>query len=182
VPLPKDVPVDPCREVPDVGAPKVDMPPDEVAQNAIVLLGGGTVINGLIPPLMISVAPMGIVLLPGLNPWFDPGVDNGDALPLEDIIGVVQPDADAIEPVPLNPPPSKVELGLELLAPSMLREDKPGDEQSALGVGLNPPGSISVAPKGMPVLKLELLDPGMPSGDVVAIPGVPFMFWAWLAP
>jgi hypothetical protein len=148
-----------------------------------VVLGGETVMKGLIPPLFISVAPRGIAVPVRFDPGIDPGVDNGDAVPLEDSVGevqfvllVVEPPPSKVEVVPLmlevDPPPLNVELMPELVLV---------DEQFALEAGLKPPGSISVAPKGTPVPPLEI-EPGMPSGDVAPSPGVPITLCAWLAP
>jgi hypothetical protein len=49
------------------------------------------------------------------------------------------------------------------------------------GIGLSPPGSISVAPNGMPV-PLAPDAPGTPRGDVVPIPDVEGGLWAAAAP
>jgi hypothetical protein len=46
--------------------------------------------------------------------------------------------------------------------------------------GLNPPGSISVAPSGKPVPADEL-EPSKPSGDVTPIPGMVVALWACAA-
>jgi hypothetical protein len=40
-----------------------------------------------------------------------------------------------------------------------------------IGIGLMPPGLISVAPNGMPVPP-EPVEPSVPSGDVAPMPGV----------
>jgi hypothetical protein len=202
MPLPADVLADPGRALPDVPAPKVEVTPVvELAQEVLVLfsderpgvvpfdvvpgvmpsgdeapsvvmVGGESPSKGLIPPLSISVAPRGIVPM-RFDPAVDPGLDNGDAVPLEDNVVDGQLELEEANPVALDPPPSKVELVpdmLEPLVPDMLRVEEPADEQFALEAGLKPPGSISVAPNGTPV-PLAPLDPGMPSGDVALIAG-----------
>jgi hypothetical protein len=130
--------------------------------------GAGTVIAGLSPALSISVAPSGIAP-PMRGDAFAPGTDSGEAAPL-DTFGNVggQLDSKAVAADPLNPPPSNVELAATLAAAAA---------QSALGTGLNPPGSISVAPSGMP-LAAGPFDPGMPSGDVALMPDAPVALWA----
>lgn len=110
-----------------------------------MLVGGDTVIKGLTPPLSISVAPRGIVLPAWLNPEFDPDVESGEAVPVEDTVGDAQLDVEATDPAGLYPPPSNVEFVSLTLEPLLV------DEQFALGAGLKPPGLISVAPNGMPV-------------------------------
>lgn len=47
--------------------------------------------------------------------------------------------------------------------------------------GLSPPGSISVAPSGIPA-PLDPLEPGTPSGDVAPRPGAVINVWASAAP
>jgi hypothetical protein len=47
--------------------------------------------------------------------------------------------------------------------------------------GLSPPGSISVAPSGIPA-PLAPLEPGTPSGDVAPRPGAVINVWASAAP
>jgi hypothetical protein len=47
---------------------------------------------------------------------------------------------------------------------------KPLASQFAVTLWLNPPGSISVAPSGMPVPP-DPFEPGMPSGDVIPTAG-----------
>src|SRR5215472_10638262 len=92
--------------------PGVVIIPDVVV---VLLLGAGTATIGLTPPLLSSVAPSGIV--PPLR-MVDvaPGLDSGEAVPLEDKAADdddAQPDikpVDPIDPVVPTPPPSKVEL------------------------------------------------------------------------
>ncbi|MEI9401810.1 hypothetical protein [Mesorhizobium argentiipisi] len=115
----------------------------------LVLLGAWIVIIGLTPALLNSVELSGIVPPFSAELVLEPGVDRGDAVPPEDKLGEdVQSDAEAIEAGVVSPPPSKVEQVVPIAV-------------------LTPPGSISVAPRGMPVLDApEPLDPGMPSGEV----------------
>ena len=153
------------------------------AQDGIELLGIGTVINGLKPPRMISVEPSGIV--PPFNVKFElvPSVESGDAVPVG---AVLIDDAQTEVVVEPNPPPSKVEPmpGVDAI-PDPLNpvtpEDIPENAVDPLvlqfesGVGLKPPGSISVAPSGIPVElfdPLGALGPGTPSGDVAPMPPV----------
>lgn len=156
----------------------------------------GTVINGLTPPLSISVEPSGIV--PPFRIKFElvPGVDTGGAVPVGlGFVVDVQPDAGAAEPVELNPPPSKVEPmpGVEPM-PDALDPVMPADIpefadplalQFESGAGLKPPGSISVAPSGIPVGlfdSLAALAPGTPSGDVAPMPPLVIGLCAFAAP
>jgi len=87
----------------------------------------------------------------------------------------------------IAPPPSKVELILELLVtpdtPELLVEL--AELQAGDIMGLSPPGLISVAPGGifdpmMPVGAPVLDPPGpsVPSGEVAPMPEVPKAFWA----
>jgi hypothetical protein len=157
----------------------------------------GTVINGLTPALSISVEPSGIV--PPFNVKFELVVvdESGGAVPVD-----VAPLADALVDaqaeavVELNPPPSKTEPVLGIVAiPDPLDPVMPEDIpeyvadplalQFETGAGLKPPGSISVAPSGMPVPlfdPLDELEPSIPSGEVAPIPGVPIALCAWAAP
>jgi hypothetical protein len=167
--------------VPTDPGPIGPIPVDEPTQVVVVVAGGDTGMSGLTPPLSISVAPSGVVLPDSPNPVIEPGVDIGDAIPLDDIVADAQLDA-----VPAKPPPSKVELvplipevppvpplraELVPLVP-LMTELTPIDAQFTLGAGLRPPGFISVAPNGTPVAVLPTLDPRIPRGDVAGIPGV----------
>lgn len=141
----------------------------------VVLFGPGTAISGLTPPLSISVAPSGIV--PPFR--FDPlivGVDSGEAVPAVDKLddAAVQP-VETVEPAALNPPPSNVELPL---VPAIPDTEVPVGEQPPFAAGLKPPGSISVAPNGMPV-PLDALEP---SGDVLPIAEVLVGLWPYAMP
>jgi len=178
MPLARDVLAGPCRLLPavvelaqgvvvllllDDGTPRVML--FDVDEPSGVMVGNARPSKGLIPPLSISVAPRGTVPPARADPAFVPGVDNGEAVPLKDNVADVQLELEEA------PPPSKVELVpamLEPLVPDILREEEPADAQFALDAGLKPPGSISVAPSGMPV-PLAPLDPGMPNGDVAPI-------------
>jgi hypothetical protein len=142
----------------------------------------GMVINGLTPPLSISVAPSGIV--PPFNVVFAlaPGVESTEAVP----IGVVAPIDPQVEPTAEpNPPPSNVEFvpdieaALDPIIPADSSEEEAVEElltlQLETAAGLNPPGSISVAPSGIPVALLGVPDTlalGIPSGEVAPIPGL----------
>jgi hypothetical protein len=185
--LPKvpDVNVDVLPKAPDEDVDVLPEVPDEVVNPVhglmvvlvVGMLGTGAVINGLIPPLAISVEPRGIV--PPLSTKLElvPGVDSGEAVPAEDTCDDVQLDVEVVDPVAVDPPPSKVELPL-VDDPVVL---EPIALQVALMAGLRPPGSISVPPSGMPV-PLITLEPGTPSGDVAPIAGVLIVVWAWPVP
>jgi hypothetical protein len=95
-----------------------------------------------------------------------------------------------------NPPPSKVEPmpGVDAI-PDPLNPVRPEDIpenavdpfvlQFETGAGLKPPGSISVAPRGIPVGlfdPLGALEPGTPSGDVAPMPPLVIGLCAWAAP
>jgi hypothetical protein len=83
-----------------------------------------------------------------------------------------QTEVELIDPVELNPLPSKVEFVPDIeVIPDPLDPESPEPLalQFELAVGLRPPGSISVAPNGMPVPPfdpVDVLEPSMPSGDV----------------
>jgi hypothetical protein len=126
------------------------------------------VINGLTPALLISVEPSGMVPPFRVKLEFVSMVDSGEAVPVDDVAPLVDAQVEAaVEP---NPPPSKLELviGIDVMPdPFML--------QFETGAGLNPPGSISVAPSGIPVPlfdPVDMLGPSMPSGEVAPMPGV----------
>jgi hypothetical protein len=196
--LPKgsDVLVDPAArpvepEVP-VARPEVAATP-EPAHGVEVLSGAGTPIMGLTPALPSSVAPRGIVPPLRDDPTFVPGVDSGEAMPVEDVVPddaeaqapdvVAVPDVNVPDVIPVDPPPSKVELvpavGDPVIWEVVLPEkDVPAPTQLELlavepsGIGLMPPGLISVAPSGIPIEDPGEVDPGMPNGDVAPIAGV----------
>jgi hypothetical protein len=190
-----DVLVDPAArpiepEVP-VARPEVAATP-EPAHGVEVLSGAGTPIMGLTPALSTSVAPRGIVPLRD-DRTFVPGVDSGEAMPVEDIVPgdaeaqapdvVAVPDVNIPDVIPVDPPPSKVELVPAVGDPVIWEaappeKDVPVPMQLELlavepsGIGLMPPGLISVAPNGIPVEDPGEVDPGMPNGDVAPIAGV----------
>jgi hypothetical protein len=112
----------------------------------------GATIRGLMPPLLISVAFNGMAL--PLCVGSLPGVASGDAVPLSEGWEVV-----AVQPV--KPPPSKVPfvVVVEVVA------------QVVSGIGLSPPGLISVAPSGMPDVAGAVVAPRTPRGDVAPIAG-----------
>jgi hypothetical protein len=178
-----DVPVDPGAELVMLELPvvRLDVPIVEPAQGdkvlpgvamlsdgltLIVLSGPGTPIRGLTPALPISVAPSGIAPPLRVDAVLA-GLESGDANPPEAPVPAVE--AQAVAPV--IPPPSKLELVLVVGEP----EDAPVTPQMVLfvmvpiGTGLRPPGSISVAPSGMPAVDPVAVEPGIPSGDVCGI-------------
>lgn len=153
----------------------------------MLVLGGATPIIGLTPALSSSVAPSGMVP-PGAAPA--PANDGDGSVPLaaEPADTVAQPpDVRPADPIPLIPPPSKVELVPDADIPPealAMPEDEEPELQVGDTIGLRPPGLISVAPKPMPALDpaipVEPLDPlipivplapGMPSGDTDPIAG-----------
>jgi hypothetical protein len=156
-----------------------------LAHDGIEPLNIGTVINGLTPALSISVEPSGIV--PPFNVKFElvPIVESGDAVPVDVAVLTDAPgDAQTEVVVEPNPPPSKVEPMPDVDAiPDPLNPVMPEDIpefavdplvlQFESGAGLKPPGSISVAPSGIPVELFDPLgafEPGTPSGDVLQCP------------
>jgi len=122
----------------------------------------GTVIVGLRPALVVSMAFNG--MLAPLSVGSLPGAGSGCALPPigEEVVAVQ----------PVNPPPSKVPL--EIVG------------HAVKGIGLKPPGLISVAPSGMPdVVGVETIvevAPGTPRGDVAPIAGGLLKLCAWIVP
>jgi hypothetical protein len=156
----------------------------------------GTVISGLRPALSISVEPSGIV--PPFNVKFEFVVvdESGEAVPLDvALLADALVEAQAEVMVELNPPPSKTEpaTGIEAM-PDPLDPVTPDDIpenvdplalQFETGAGLRPPGSISVAPNGIPVIlfdPLDTLEPSIPSGDVAPMVALVIAFCAWAAP
>jgi hypothetical protein len=93
-----------------------------------------------------------------------------------------------------NPPPSKVEpmLSVEPMPDALdpvMPEDIPAVDPLVLqfesGAGLKPPGSISVAPRGIPVVlfgPLGALEPSIPNGDVAPMPPLVIGLCASAAP
>ncbi len=135
----------------------------EPVHGDVIVLGIGTPISGLTPPLSISVAPSGIV--PPFSVVLEAvsDVDGGETEPLEVTFLDPQTEVELIDPIALDPPPSKVELVLPDIdvIPDPLDPESPEYEaplvlQFELAVGLRPPGSTSVAPSGIPV---PLFDP-----------------------
>jgi hypothetical protein len=168
----------------------------ELAHKDVALLDIGTVINGLTPALSISVEPSGIV--PPFNVKFEFVVvdESGMAVPPDVALladALVEAQAEVI--VEPNPPPSKIEPATDVEAmpdplDPIIPEDIPEDVdppalQFEIGAGLRPPGSISVAPSGMPVPPFSpaaTLAPSMPSGEVAPRPDVDIALCAWAAP
>jgi hypothetical protein len=148
----------------------------EPVHGNVVVLGIGTPMSGLTPPLSISVAPSGIVPPFSVVLEVVPDVDSGEATPVEVMLLDPQTEVELIDPLELNPLPSKVEFVLPdvVVIPDPLDPESPENEeplalQVELAVELRPPGSISVAPSGMPVPlfdPVDTLEPSMPSGDV----------------
>jgi hypothetical protein len=171
------IPVDPIElEVPDINPPVMVEPTHGVA----VTLGAGTPINELTPPLSISVAPSGTAPPPRFDVALTPGVDSGEAVPVDETTpndGKEQPFEVAAE---LIPPPSNddvVPIVPKAAPPAIPVEDEALTQvvlldMGPIGVGPIPPGSISVAPNGIPVGEPDEVEPGIPSGDVSPIPGV----------
>jgi len=175
--------------------PKPDSPVVDPAHGVVRLFGAGTPIIGLTPALPSSNAPSGIV--PPLScgrPMLDvpaPDVDWGEAVPkLDGVVALGQPPVDVTpEAVPLSPPPSKEEpepsdmpLPIAELEPPVVASVVQTEAlfMVLLGAGLKPPGSISVAPSGIPVpLAVE---PRTPSGEVAPIPGMAVVLCACVRP
>jgi hypothetical protein len=152
-----------------------------------VVVGGiGVLIMGLTPRLLSSVAASGMV--PPFSVKLVPP-DCGDAVPTDTCDEPAgQPVVELNELPIVNPPPSKVPL-------DPVADPMPELPQLVVGIGLRPPGLISLAPNGMPALydppdasngmsaPYDPPDaPGMPSGDVVPIPDVLIELWASAAP
>jgi hypothetical protein len=178
-----------------------ELPVVEPAHDGIELLGIGTVISGLTPALLISVEPSGIV--PPFSVKFElvPRVESGEAVPADVVfVSGAQFDMDG-DPVELSPPPSNVDVipvfelvpDIEVmpgpLEPAVPKDMPAGEETLVLqfetGAGLKPPGSISVAPNGIPVAlfdPLDALEPSTPSGDVAPMPALVIALCAWAAP
>jgi hypothetical protein len=167
------------------------------AHDGIKLLVIGTVINGLTPALSISVEPSGIA--PPFSVKFElvPIVESGDAVPVDVAVLTDAPgDAQTEVVVEPNPPPSNIEPvtdvepmpdALDPIMPEDIPElaVNPLVLQFESGAGLKPPGSISVAPSGIPVGlfdPLDALEPGTPSGDVAPMPPLVIGLCAFAAP
>jgi hypothetical protein len=168
----------------------------EPAHTDVAPLDIGTVINGLTPALSISVEPSGIV--PPFNVKFEFAVvdESGEAVPLDvALLGDAFVEAQTVVIVEPNPPPSKIEPvtdveaipdPLDPVIPEAIPENvDPLALQFETGAGLRPPGSISVAPSGIPVAlfdPLDALEPSTPSGDVAPMPALVIALCAWAAP
>jgi hypothetical protein len=141
-------------------------------------------ISGLTPGLSISVEPSGIV--PPFNVKFEfvPIEESGDARPLDAALladALVEAQAEVV--VEPNPPPAKAEPTsipdpLDPVIPKDIPEYAAGPLvlQIEIGAGLKPPGSISVAPSGIPVVLFDppdALEPSIPSRDVASGDVVP---------
>ena len=126
----------------------------------------GEGIMGLTPAPPISVAPSGTVPPSSRNVELVPGIESGEAAPLDDKIWPDgHPGVEFIASPAANPPPSNADAppgALDIGIAEVL------EAQLAVAAGLKPPGSISVAPSGRPVPP-KSLEPGTPSGDVAPI-------------
>jgi hypothetical protein len=163
-----------------------ELPVVEPAHDGIELLDIGAVISGLTPALSISVEPSGIVPPFNVKLEFVVVDESGEAVPLDVALlagALVEAQAEVI--VEPNPPPSKIEPVTDVEAipdplDPVVPEDIPENAdplvlQFETGAGLKPPGSISVAPSGIPVGlfdPLDALEPSMPSGEVAPRPDV----------
>jgi hypothetical protein len=172
------VPIDPVArsvepELPDTKPLVIVEPTHGVA----VMLGAGMPINELMPPLLISVEPRGIA--PPLRPnvALAPGFDSGEAVPADE----TTPDdgrEQLLEDAAPVPPPSNVDAVPDIALPAIPVEDEMLPTQLELldigpiGVGPMPPGSIAVAPSGIPAGEAGEVEPRTPSGDVSPILGV----------
>jgi hypothetical protein len=138
--------------------------------------GIGTVISGLTPVVLVSTAPSGTLPPFRVKLELAPSVETEEAVPVVDVdCEDAQPEVELADPPALNPPPSKVEptdvVDVMLLVPEIGEFEELLALQVELAKGLRPPGSISVAPSGMPVpLVPLLLPPSEPSGEVVPNP------------
>jgi hypothetical protein len=130
--------------------------------------GAGTI--GLMPELLSSVAPSGMVPMPSVDPAVAP---EADKLCVPDTVPPKGTEPQGPD-TPTFPPPSKVEPDPAVPAIPVAVTDIPFVPQSEVlvvepsGPGLSPPGSSSVEPKGMPTGPAE---PVPPKGDVIPIPG-----------
>jgi hypothetical protein len=178
-----------------IAAPELAMV--EPAHHGIAPLDIGAVISGLTPALSSSVEPSGIV--PPFNVKFEFAVvgESGEAVPLDvALLADALVDAQVEVIVEPNPPPSKTEpaTGIEAIPDPLdpvMPEDIPEYAADPLmvqfetGAGLKPPGSISVAPSGIPVAlfdPLDALEPSTPSGEVAPNPGTVITLCACAAP
>jgi len=198
-PLGTNVLVDPAAKSvrPEVPVATAELPPTlEPAQTVALLSGPGTLIIGLTPALPISVAPSGIVPPLSVDPAFAAGFASGDAIPVDDVVPVVEaqeldmiavPYGKLPAAIPVNPPPSKLELAPAVAEPAICAGAVPVEEPiiptqfaplPVTGMGLRPPGFISVAPSGIPAADAAEVEPGMPRGDVAGIPGAPIVLCA----
>jgi hypothetical protein len=204
-PLNAPVLVEPAVEpVMDEVAADPELPATPIpAHGVVVMVGPGTPIIGLTPALPISVDPRGIVPPESADDAFAVGFDSSDAVPVDDVrpdaVEAQLPDVDVVLVVvlvavlvPVVPPPSKVEpvpVAADPACPiaSIPEEVMPVEMQleplaiEPIGTGLRPPGSSSVAPRGIPAWEPGEVEPSMPSGEVGAMAGVPIVVCARLA-
>jgi hypothetical protein len=152
----------------------------ELVHPPMLLDGGATPTSGAMPTLPSSVAPSGMV--PDSAPTLAEGDDS--PVPLAAAPGDVV--AQPTDPIPLIPPPSKLKLVPDDVAPDV--PAMPGDDVPELQAGdiagPRPPGLISVAPSPIPAVDpikpvepfdpfkpIVPLAPGTPSGDTDRIAG-----------
>ena len=186
--VPADPDPSPVRREPPVVMLELVVVP---VHGVMVLSGPGMLIIGLTPRLPISVEPSGSVLPLRVDAALAPGLDIGDAVPVDEIVpddvgahvvdDVVVPKIDVVGVNAVDPPPSNVELVPAVADPAPPGAAIPGKDEpvpmqfeplpvAPIGAGLRPPGSSSVAPKGIPVGELGV-EPRVPNGDVVPIAG-----------
>jgi hypothetical protein len=167
----------------------------EPTHGVAVTLGAGTPINELTPPLSSSVAPSGMAPPPRFDVALAPGVDSGEAVPADETTpddgneqlfevvaeAIPPPSNDDVVPVvPMAAPPAipaaPAAIPVEEAAIPIEEEVVPMQLElldiGPMGVGPVPPGSISVAPSGIPVGEPDEVEPGIPSGDVSPMPDV----------
>jgi hypothetical protein len=125
--------------------------------------------------------------LPRFDVALAPGVDSGEAVPVDEttpddgkeqlleVLTEAMPPPSNDDVVPIVPDAAPPAIPVE--DPAIPMEDEVLPTQLELldigpiGVGPMPPGSIAVAPSGIPVGEPEM-EPGIPSGDVSPMPGV----------
>jgi len=120
----------------------------------------------MVEPAHDGIAPLNIgAVISGLTPALSSSVEPS---------GIVPPFNVKFEFVVVGESGEAVPLDVALLADAF-----------DIGAGLRPPGSISVAPSGIPVAlfdPLDALEPSTPSGEVAPIPGTVITLCACAAP
>ena len=150
----------------DAGRPGVAFGPAVTGLDGVrPVVRPGTMIVGLRPALVVSVAPNGMA--PPINVGAVPG---GGAGGIDVPFGM---SCEALEGQPVSPPPSNMALA-------------PVEQEG--GIGLSPPGLSSVAASGVAAVPginavCGMTDvPGTPSEEVAPIAGVPPGVCAWAIP